>query len=1006
MSMKIKGDLLLAVALTLLRTCTLATPLWLVTQPDASLPPPAGGGGSSQLPLLTPDVRFVLFASTANNLVANGSNTACRFPNPPRLNVYRRDRATGATVLVSFNEAGTGGGLGESLPKAISDDGRFALFESSASNLVSGDTNGVADIFRRDLWSNVTQIVSVGFNGDLANGLSRGSTMTPDGRYIGFTSLATNLVAGDTNGVPDLFVRDMQTGLTVLATPESRGAAFYNPLGSESADLSADGQYVAFYSVSTNVVPGVTNRGEIYLRDLGTSTTVWVSVAAHDLLGSNAISFNHILSADGSYLAYEACTNRPSTSGIYRGVILRYHRNSGLTDVVGTNAFAAEVNPEDFHNLAMTSDGRFICFVGAIDSQSPSNTVGTCLYRWDAQTGLSQLVSTNLSGSPSTNDIFEWPAMDASGRYVTYLSNAKDLVTNALAGEFQIYHADLEAGTTKLISADTNGVGVGVDISCVPQVSSNGVCVAFEAFDADLVAGDRNHAVDVFLSDLVNDRTELISAHHPALPCSSADGPSFLGDYAISADGNRVSFASEAMNLVPADTNGLRDVFVCDLFGGSNLLVSVNTNGGVADGISRDPALSLNGQFVVFTSDADDLVVGDTNGLPDVFWRSLPDGPTKLVSVNSNGFGSGNLASGPATVSADGRFVVFRSYATNLAPGILSYGLENLYMRDLQAGVTYPISSFYAGSVSATPDGRYIAFAGNSSSQLFVWDCAARACIFTNTVTSWIATLSIGPDGSKIGCFGGNPPQLILVDRLARTNGVLTTTYTNGTHCGPRFSLDGRYLVYAGAAAAYSASNQVYRYDTRNKTQVLFSAAATSGLPANGISDSPEVSADGRFVAYRSFATNLSLAADTNDVPDVVLYDTLLGTTTLIAAGSHDVELANNRARTPLFSPDGRVLFLQSWAANLAAGDFNQGGDIFALPFLTATLAPGPTPAAGPTLSWPNRPGETYQAQFKDDLSSPIWLDVFGTINFLGNRASITDPAPAPGGRFYRVTAH
>ncbi len=130
---------------------------------------------------------------------------------------------TARLSLVSVNSTGTGGGNGDSLPVDLSTNGRYAVFESSASDLVPGDTNGATDVFVRDLAAGATLLVSVSTNGGVGNGASRTSAMTPDGRYVAFVSAASNLVAGDTNGIPDVFVRDLQTGVTTLASIGRKG---------------------------------------------------------------------------------------------------------------------------------------------------------------------------------------------------------------------------------------------------------------------------------------------------------------------------------------------------------------------------------------------------------------------------------------------------------------------------------------------------------------------------------------------------------------------------------------------------------------------------------------------------------------------------------------------------------------------------------------------------------------------------------------------------------------
>ncbi|MEJ0089285.1 MAG: hypothetical protein WDM80_06000 [Limisphaerales bacterium] len=969
-----------------------ALPLSLVSVHDDFQVPPAGGNGDSRAPILTPDGRYVLFTSTANNLVAiNGSNSL-PVVGAQKFNVFQRDRMSGTTLLVSVNLAASGGGSGDSIPTATSDDGRYALFESDATNLVSNDTNGLTDVFLRDVWSNTTVLVSVTTNGFSGNGVSRGSTLTPDGRYVAFTSAATNLVANDTNGIADVFVRDLQTGVTRLASVNAKAASSYSVLGSESPEISADGRYVAFYTVATNLVPGVTNSGEIFIRDLVASTTTWASAGAHTRLGSKAVSFNLTLSADGNFVAYEACTN--SGSG-YVGAVFRFNRTSGLTDLIYTNAYTPTASFEDFHDLNMTPDGRFIAFVA-----NSNSITATSIYLWDAQSGINTLVSRNLNGGVSLNSICDWPAVDTSGRFVTFLSSASGLVTNSVTSDYHLYLADLQAGMTRLVDADTNGVGVGVGVATVPQLSADGTLVAFEASNSSLVSNDRNHDIDIFVRDSVAATNELISAHDSNFPSASPNGNTGIAALSSSTDGRWLTFASEADNLVFNDTNGFRDIFVRDFQFGTNLLVSVGTNGVSADGISSEPAISTSGGFVVFSSSADNLVKGDTNKVQDVFVRILPAGPTVLVSTNASGPGQGNKLSGSASISGDGRYVLFRSQASNLAAGSFS-GTENLFLRDMQTRTTYALTTTGLNSASMTPDGRLVAFTGTTG-PAYVWDSQAARLIQTNAFLSGATNISISPDGSKLAGFVTS--FLALSDRIAGTNGSIASRYRLGSRAGVRFSFDGRFLTYAAGVSAFS-SNQVYLYDFQTRKQALVSTAANSILAANGISDSPDISADGRYVAYRSFATNLITGGTSNNVPDLFLYDSFSGTSSLLTADRLNGGPTDNRSRTPVFSPDGRTLFFQSSASDLVPLDFNHNGDVLALMFLYVSIVPDNGSGAGPMLTWPNRPGETYQVQFKDSLSDPAWQDVGGSVTVIGNRASVQNLVPSTGQRFYRVVA-
>src|SRR5690242_7716557 len=173
----------------------------LLSSRDPGQPAPAGGSGDSVMAVISPDGRFVLFASSADNLVTAAATNAFAATFPARLNVYLRDRLAGTTVPVSVDAAGTGLGNGNSLPAMISTNGRYALFESQSSNLVPGATNRSGDVFLRDLLAGTTVLVSANTNGLSPNGPSRSPVMTPDARVVVFVSEASDLVAGDTNGI-------------------------------------------------------------------------------------------------------------------------------------------------------------------------------------------------------------------------------------------------------------------------------------------------------------------------------------------------------------------------------------------------------------------------------------------------------------------------------------------------------------------------------------------------------------------------------------------------------------------------------------------------------------------------------------------------------------------------------------------------------------------------------------------------------------------------------------
>src|SRR5438445_496038 len=223
-------------------------------------------------------------------------------------------RSAGAqtTVRVSVASDGTEGN-DVSLGSALSADGRFVAFDSAATDLVAGDTNGVSDVFVHDRQTGTTERVSVASDGTQGNDASFYSALSADGRFVAFDSDATNLVAGDTNGTTDVFVHDRQTGTTERVSVASGGGTQGNGKSGgffAFPALSADGRFVAFQSDAPNLVAGDTNgTTDVFVHDRQTGTTERVSVASGGSQG-NGCSAGPVLSADGRFVAF----HRPATN--------------------------------------------------------------------------------------------------------------------------------------------------------------------------------------------------------------------------------------------------------------------------------------------------------------------------------------------------------------------------------------------------------------------------------------------------------------------------------------------------------------------------------------------------------------------------------------------------------------------------------------------------------------------------------------------------------------------
>src|SRR5438477_4887785 len=345
------------------------------------IPLASGGNSDSSGSVISADGHFVLFLSSANNLVTNDNG---RF-----VDVFLRNRTNNTTTLVSVNLTGAGGGNGHSVSPAISTDGRYVTFESEASNLVANDTNGVSDVFLRDLQSGTTTLLSVNSSGTGAgNGASTSPIISADGRYVAFVSAASDLVANDTNAALDIFVRDLQNGTTTLASISAdRNTGGSGDSGSPA--LTPDGRWLAFSSRATNLVAGVTNnQGEIYVRDLANGTTTWARANSAAIMRTitnaptrSITSFNPVISADGKFVAFKSFGAA--------SLLLRHNLQTGRTALVSSNAAGGGFIDGDSSGPDMTPDGRYIAFTEITGLSG----VYSAVYLWDAQSGSKTLVS-------------------------------------------------------------------------------------------------------------------------------------------------------------------------------------------------------------------------------------------------------------------------------------------------------------------------------------------------------------------------------------------------------------------------------------------------------------------------------------------------------------------------------------------------------------------------------------------------------------------------------------
>jgi Tol biopolymer transport system component len=405
--------------------------------------------------------------------------------------------AAQSTARVSVSTGGVQGNA-TSYGPSLSADGRYVAFESTASNLVAGDTNGFLDVFVHDRFTGATTIASLGSGGAQGNQHSYECSISGNGRYVAFKSQATNFAAGDTNGGTDIFVRDMQTNTLVCASVTPSGAVGDN--GCELPWISANGRYVAFDSDATNLVPGDTNgKTDIFVRDLQTNTTTLVSVDSNGVQGDDG-SFIPSLSADGRYVAFSSyATNLVANDNNFQIDTFVHDRQTGTTLRVSVDATGSESNGYSYFP-ALSGDGRFVAFYCAGDNLVPNDTnFADDIFVKDLTTGAIERVSVDSNGNEG-DDSCDGPSMSYDGRYVAFFSYATNLVASDTNGALDAFLHDRVTGTTTMIDVDTGGIQGNSDGEN-PSISDDGRFIAFDSDASNLVAGDTNGSFDVFVRD-------------------------------------------------------------------------------------------------------------------------------------------------------------------------------------------------------------------------------------------------------------------------------------------------------------------------------------------------------------------------------------------------------------------------------------------------------------------------------------------------------------------------
>lgn len=451
---------------------------------------------------------------------------------------------------------------------------RWSALVLAAVSVAAGCEGNLNDDDLPLAFTSRSSVNSLGFQ---ANGDSGAASVSADAGRIAFRSTSSNLVPGDLNGFADIFYHEPATRITqlvsmggvVIVVPIPAGVYGFTlieqPIQADAdsfePEISGNGASIVYSSLASNITPftpaATTTIRNVYLSHLDgrRNERVSLGLAAADTDGD---SVRPSISYDASKVAYES---------------------------VATN---------------LTVEG----------------TGGTSqVYLWTAAVG-NKLISVDALGGPG-NGASRNARIAAGGGWIAFESDATDLrPLEDLDPITDIYVADLSTGALAL--ASTSATGVKANAPCVdPSISADGRYVAFSSAASNLVPGDLNSASDIFVKDLVTGEVRRVSVTSDGV---ESDGNSIRPH--LSSDGSMVVFESRASNLILFDLNGMDDAFAHELATAKTYRVSVRTFGEEATGgASIEPRLSGDGRFVVLNSDAVNLVDADTNSMRDVFIR-------------------------------------------------------------------------------------------------------------------------------------------------------------------------------------------------------------------------------------------------------------------------------------------------------------------------------------------------------------------------------------------------
>jgi len=927
--------------------------------------------GYSTGPVLSADGRYVAFLSSAPDISPGqeDENTL--------LDVFLHDRVLGTTTLVSHaagsptRAASPGIRSFVNNPTAldISADGRYVAFSAPGVDLVPGAAGSdlVWNLFLWDRVTGTTTLVShaAGSPGTAADDSSSYVRISADGNFLVFTSLATNLVAGQVDrtdspgGTTDVFLWHRATDTATLVSRRF-GTAAGTPAGTSATTgnqssfapvLSADGGVVVFATAATDLLPhlaGLDSYYNVYAYQRSTDTLSLVSRAATSpQVAASSSREGLAVSADGRYVAFHSFAGNlvPGQMDDSSSLdVFLYDRTTGEMRLASHRSLSPLLGGGGYFDAtgtAMSADGRYMAFssfaTDLVPGQADTNG-NTDIFVYDRDTGLVALASHRHDSATTAGAGFSSaPRLSADGRFLVFHSQSRDLVLGqteipapSYGGTLDVFLYDRTSRSVTLAShTRVSASATGNHSSFEPVLSADGSVAAFLSEATDLAEGGQVGPYgfsDLFLHDRTSDEVTRASRHDPGLPPPVTTLPeSTLGG--LSADGRLATFKTRD------------DLFLRDTVADTALLTNPPRSFASSSVRGQGTVLSADGRFAALTA-------AQSTGTEGLYLYDRAAGTFTLVNREPGALPplDNRPVGSPVSfaLSADGRYLVYQCDSCFLLPGYPSF-TDEIFLYDRLSGLNTLVSraehtilpAFPANGPSSgpaiSPDGRYVVF----------WSVATNLVLRQvdafYTPDLFVFDREAGPAGATaLITHGPGSPE-----RSATT----LVPYSPAPYFLPPavLSADGRFIAFQSVLPNLvegqvdtNEGADVFLYSQGTRANLLVSHAASpvpvpAGIagnapsaPSNFVEDGTvSMSADGRFIAYQSLATDLvgDLAAgtgDTNGTDDVFLYDRLFGTNSLVSHnGGAPLAAANGASGFPRISADGRRVAFTSTATDL-----------------------------------------------------------------------------------------